>query len=599
MSVTKQLLVFALDQFSRNATTCTQENDCPIWTDCNYGYCECKETLNDYKVFKCDRETLQLSVLKCHCVTYDNETKDITEGICIENCKIGNNVYVELPLNVSELNEFMCEERWNRTGRLCGKCLPGHSPLAYFYDMRCVKCPEGNKNVWKYILVAFGPLTIFYFLVLLLKINATSSHLHGYLIYSQIISTPAFSREMNFIMYTFKYEEKVPILIIATLYGIWNLDFFREFYTDICLDVSVLTILALDYAVAIYPLLLTVISYFLIELHARNCRIVVILGKPFHYLLTRFRINWDSRTTVIDAFATFFFLSFSKIAWTSVDLLTPANTRALISNTSTLTFYYNGTVVYFGTDHLPFAIMALLLCLVFVILPVLLLIFYPLKCFQRLINCLNLRSQLLLAVMESFQGCYQDGTEPGTRDYRWFVTVPLIGRFVLLIIYMFTLETSCFAPLAITTMVIIMVLTAIIQPYKKQFAYCSKIDILFWGILAAFFGIRESYNYLTFKLTIQEKVTQFLLYVTAIIPLLYMICVTAYWILSRMRKMKMLSNRIRAWRIQRSYVNIETDFEASLPDRVINPENYQGIEENLQDPVCDNEFEETYRDDTY
>ena len=157
---------------------CTEDANCPPWGECSNNRCVCRETLNNIHNVQCNNETLQLSVSKCHCVTYDNKSEEVFEGSCIENCVNAYGDYMPLPRKTFELNKFMCEERWNRTGRLCGKCLPGHSPLAYSYSMRCVECPEGNKNIWKYILVAFGPLTVFYFVVLALKINATSSHLH-------------------------------------------------------------------------------------------------------------------------------------------------------------------------------------------------------------------------------------------------------------------------------------------------------------------------------------------------------------------------------------------------------------------------------------
>ena len=130
----------------------------------------------------------------------------------------------------------MCEEKWNRTGRLCGKCLPGHSPLAYSYNMSCVKCPEGNGNIWKYFQVGFGPLPIFYILVLLLRINVTSSHLHGYLIFSQLLSAAAFDRGIvNFLKHN--TDMSIPIETLGTLYNLWNLDFFRfSKTTDVCLN---------------------------------------------------------------------------------------------------------------------------------------------------------------------------------------------------------------------------------------------------------------------------------------------------------------------------------------------------------------------------
>ena len=45
--------------------------------------------------------------------------------------------------------------------------------------------------------------------------------------------------------------------LLMTVLGIWNLDFFRTVIPDICLNVNTLQVLALDYLVAFYPMLLT------------------------------------------------------------------------------------------------------------------------------------------------------------------------------------------------------------------------------------------------------------------------------------------------------------------------------------------------------
>ena len=70
----------------------------------------------------------------------------------------------------------------------------GHSPLVFFYNLTCVKCPDGHKNWWKFILVAFVPLTFFYFFVVVFNINVTSYRLHGVVWLSQALSAPAFVR---------------------------------------------------------------------------------------------------------------------------------------------------------------------------------------------------------------------------------------------------------------------------------------------------------------------------------------------------------------------------------------------------------------------
>ena len=46
-------------------------------------------------------------------------------------------------------------------------------------------------------------------------------------------------------------------------YGTW---ISSAFYTNFCLGIGILPTLALDYVIAVYPLLLTIISYLLIVL---------------------------------------------------------------------------------------------------------------------------------------------------------------------------------------------------------------------------------------------------------------------------------------------------------------------------------------------
>ncbi|XP_064396106.1 uncharacterized protein LOC135343084 [Halichondria panicea] len=558
---------------TKEGKNCQVDIDCPFWTKCNNTKCACKENLQNLVSVHCSEE-LQLSVIRCHCVTFDNITNKLVEGKCMENCDSGydKSDYLPLPTDVSQLNQFMCEEKWNRTGRLCGRCLPGHSPLAYSYDMRCVKCPEGNRNIWKYVLMAFGPLTIFYVFVLLLKINATSSYIHGFLFYSQLITAPAFARVVTTYSHSLTADIRVCVVLILDIYAIWNLDFFRGLYPDICLDVSTLTILALDYAVAIYPLLLTVISYILIELYARNFRLVVILWRPFHYFFSRFRTNWESRTTIIDAFATFFLLSFVKMSTTSVDLLTPVKVANLLNEKVNVTWmlYYDATIEYFGKEHLPYAILALSCSTLFAILPMLLLLIYQFRWFQRLLSCLKLRHQLLQEVMESFQSCFKNGIEPGTKDLRWFAAVFYIARYINIMLYSSMLDSSYFT-FAIVLIFLFMVIMALIQPYKDP--NHTKIDIFSLGVLGMFIGINQGTNFESLRPKTIFHASRILRIIVALFPLVVVTCFITYSILSRLRKAKMFMTRIRAWR--QGYSSMEQDFETSLPDRLVNPQRYE------------------------
>ena len=263
-----------------------------------------------YDILKCSSQD-NISVLDCYCITYNESEKESQAevGSCIYNCVNINKIDFSDPVYhilLENTSEVVCEKEFFRDGTLCGKCKDGYFPQVYSFNMTCVKCPHGRANWWKFVLYAFLPLTIFYFIVIFFKINANSSHLQGFIYYSQVISMPPVAR-LTIIGLRHHPNYLIACKYVGSLYGIWNLDFFRLFDHGICLRTDTLETLSLDIAVAIYPLLLMVLSYVLIDLYDRNFRLLVILWKPFLVFFGLFRRNWEIRTSVIDAYATFFF----------------------------------------------------------------------------------------------------------------------------------------------------------------------------------------------------------------------------------------------------------------------------------------------------
>ena len=175
------------------------------------------------------------------------------------------------------INKSACTH-FHRTGLLCGDCKEGHSPLVFSYNLNCVKCPDGHKNWWKFILGGFVPLTLFYFFVVLFNINVTSLRLYRAIWFSQALSTPAFVR--LFISALSRGSPATKILLL--FYSFWNLDLFCSVIPDICLNVTTLQTLALDYLIALHPFVLILPLYILIELHDRQYAAIVLLWKSFH-----------------------------------------------------------------------------------------------------------------------------------------------------------------------------------------------------------------------------------------------------------------------------------------------------------------------------
>ena len=68
-----------------NEKKCNSESECVPWAFCNISSCACRESLEDENILKCDKNTLELSMIKGYCVTYNNSTGHMFVGMCIEN----------------------------------------------------------------------------------------------------------------------------------------------------------------------------------------------------------------------------------------------------------------------------------------------------------------------------------------------------------------------------------------------------------------------------------------------------------------------------------------------------------------------------------
>ena len=420
-------------------------------------------------------ETLQTYLLMCNCITQSNGT--LAVGACLYTCNALTG-YFPLPCDATDLNNFTCAGL-NREGQLCGQCIEGHAPPVYSYDLRCVECKDYQYNWLKYLTVAFLPLTVFFCVVTVFSISFTSPLLSGVVLVFQVVASPVqitlfiLIGESGYFIASKFIASKFLSVFVTSVAGIWNLDFFRLAYDPFCLHPNMTTLhaLALDYAIVFYPLLLIMFTYAMVNLHDHHFKPVVWVWKPFKWLLKHIKQQWDVRTSLIDVFASFIFLSTSHLVTTSISLLVP--TYVYFSHDKSATHpikkYYllsAPTVEYFGWEHLPFALLALTLLLLLVVLPMLLLFLYPLRCFQHLLNRLHLNSHALRTFMDVFQGTFKDGTN-GTRDYRSFSGLFLLVELLLLIVFSWTFPTFYY-PIASMVILVYCVLFIIFQPYKRK-----------------------------------------------------------------------------------------------------------------------------------
>ena len=305
----------------------------------------------------------KVDVLRCYCLTAatDSSTSAVTAvmhygiGHCLYGCFKTNYVDTEyLTVDFSDLQNGVCAN-FNREGLLCGQCIANYSPPVYSFTLRCVECQ--NTILWKrillYITIAYGPLTVFLLLIIVFTISVNTAPLHGWIFVCQIIAASNHMRIFTTAA-EYGYIPKYPYKVVGTIYGIWNLDFFRSLYPPFCLHSSLntLQVMSLDYLIAMYPIIIIVLMYILVDLHSHDCRLIVVMWKPFRYCFARFRHNLNIRTSLVDAFGTFFTLSYVKVLSISSDLIFYSYVWTN-SNKITHNVYYDGTmhVLLQGQTH--------------------------------------------------------------------------------------------------------------------------------------------------------------------------------------------------------------------------------------------------------
>ena len=432
------------------------------------------------------------------------------------------------------LNKSACSYV-HRTGLLCGECEPEHSPLVLSYSFSCVECPDGHKNWWKFLLAAFVPLTFFYFIVVTFSINVTSSSLHGVVWFSQALAIPALVR---LVVLTLSQGHPRLLKAFASLfvfYSIWNLELLRSVLPDICLNVSTLQALTLEYVIVLYPFLLIILSKVIIELYDRKLALLVVMWRPFRKFLALFRTSWDVRTSTIDSFSTFFFLSYFKIISVSTDLLIPTQIYQLGSNKSSRGLFYTPTVVFFEEEHLPYAILAIVILTFFVLIPAAIIFLYPFNFFQKFLSLFPFNWLFLRAFVDSYQGCYKDGTEPGTFDCRWFSAAFLLIRPLLFITYSVTLSVMYFV-YATIILVVLLIAMLNIQPYKMNASRYPSTDPMFLIFLCLFYitlagrSLASTHGYAALM------VFTFLAFSSALVSLVYIKFLIFSWFISKRKR---------------------------------------------------------------
>ena len=443
--------------------------------ECPPGYvlknekCECGSAYY-HGVLKCDPDP------SIRYGTWMGRCNHTSSKLCTSPCPMGyclyKNLYESLPSNESDLEQMICTP--SRTGFSCGSCKANHSVYYNSWTFECGKEDKCHLGVLFYIVSTLIPLTILFLVIVVFDTNIVNGW-NGFLFFAQIVVFLPIHADGIIYFPTLLNNVLGSLLYV---YGFFSLDFFDLQQLSFCLwkGATVMDILMVQLVSICFALSLVFMTVFVLKQHK--------LAKCFPCLLRR-------RYTVINGLSAFFILCYARCAWICFMILAPACIYDYNFKCLRTIAFYSGSLMYFKGIHIVYAVVAVVFFIFIVILPALLLLFYPL--FFRFLGLCNLsesRAAMFLwrmmpiQLLDSFQNPFKD-------EYRCFAGLYFLYRAVALALRLFTDHLTELVFGLELEFIVIIVLNAVFQPYKKRVH--NIIDLLLFFNLA-FINWITTYN---------------------------------------------------------------------------------------------------------
>ena len=450
-----------------------------------YSHCVCSQQL-PFRVY-CIQGSLCSYLRLGNCAFWDNGSSSTMVGSCpyvfLHHTYVDTKL--ELPQDVYALNSFLCTEKLNRDvdehSSSCGRCADGRGPSVTTVGSQCVYCSA--VNILYYCLLQYLPATIIFLLILIIQIDLTSAPMAHYVLFCNALAI-YFRTASSGLLTIFGLHGTINRFILGAflmLNSIWSFDPLYPVSPPLCLSPYIQDIDRpyIKMLATIYPFALLVLAYIGIELHSRDVRLVVLLWRPLHRRLIRCRRSWNPNASLVQAFATVFYISYVKLiflVFIPFDGTYFANEHGTIRNV--FVTHVDPTIPFAHSKHI--CLMAFSLCiLAFIVMPpIVVLMAYPTQLFRKLQNHLSPRLNLAIdTFVNTYQGCYKDGTN-GTRDYRsWsggflaiYVLILIAGAGANGLVDLNKRQPVMEMQTIIISTVTLSVAFAVLRPYKSNIA---------------------------------------------------------------------------------------------------------------------------------
>jgi len=505
--------------------------------------CKCaNERSNGYLgISGCDHENYLAYITRYHWGGIHQSTNEFVTTNCPQGfCNFAKSHYeMPLPNNRTQLDKSQCHPQ-HRTGTICGECMDGYSMSS---GSNCIRCDHGTmKGILLFLLYECLPTLVFVSIILFFNINITSGHWNSLIFYFQILET------LNLYALRTNEEFSKPVSILIkihmTLFGIWNLDFFRYFMPDVCYIngmKNVFEVFALKYFTVLFAFALIILVTMFKNFRHFNCicwylEAIVCPGKCSYFkqkcILITVRVNkLFGRTSLIHGLATFIILSYTKITLISIYFFIPGPIYRHGSEIIEMRLHYVGTMRYFSREHMIYVAPAFVLITISAMLPGYL-ILRPLvgnkcgntrlcqNCYK--IICCCVRQDKLDQLLEEFYGSFK-------KDCRFYAGFFFLFRFALYVTLTFSPTLQIQYTVQQCLLGGFLFLHSLFQPYGERYRFANKLDALIFMNLIVINALSVYKLYSVFDVQGESHAVTVIQMVLVYLPLVYVLFRFIWW----------------------------------------------------------------------
>ena len=445
--------------------------ECPLCFSLENNECVCSTSTTSTRlvgIVECDTSSFTAFLLLGYWAGCVGEGKTATSYCPLDYCEYQNasgTQKIAIPKSCSELDgKLLCSA--HRGGPVCGECEEGYSVLFHSENFGCDKCSYGAIGLLFYVLAELFPLVIVFAVIMMMKLKLTSGLMQSTILFAQTITFINQTPSLVSLSETSLYFSRIHSFLLGFLS-------FRFFYIDqlsFCLwkGATVLQNLTFNYVTSLSSILL--LGLYILLVNKVSFRAGKKRNACFEKVTQFMKEKNLFKNSAVHGVSTFLILSYTQYTVTSFQILSRLTLYGEGGAQLHSVVRLQGSVKYFGPDHLPYAIPALLVLIFLSLPPPLLLMSYPLLWKMKAKLRWNTGNEndttiwpilKLLPLIDSFQGVFRD-------NCRMFAGLLFLWRLILTAIFALSTNLSEFFLLTQIALLAFLTIHILAQPYRQR-----------------------------------------------------------------------------------------------------------------------------------